>query len=241
MWDGFIGGHIRRTNRDLLIASLFVLAVEAGIVYIGWDFIKDTVTGLARGDETVYSEPMVYILLAILVVPTALAIWSLSKWKKRSAGAELHPIARSLERFGRPLMEIVPRLESDIQMGGGIQKIGPLRMAGPWIFQPSTFKLKLVHVDELVWVYVKTIKHRIYFIIPAGANHSVVICHRADRWPWEIAVSKKKSEQIIETLAARAPWALYGFDEDIKRAWDSAAEALYDAVYQRKAGLEAGE
>jgi hypothetical protein len=83
----------------------------------------------------------------------------------------------------------------------------------------------------MVWVYKKVTKHSINFI-PTGKTYSVVLVGR-HRQRIEEQMKEKAVNEMLADLAARVPWALFGFTKELEKAWQKDPAGVIAAVDSR--------
>jgi hypothetical protein len=99
----------------------------------------------------------------------------------------------------------------------------------------KTFSTWVSPVGDLVWVYKKVTKHSVNFI-PTGKTYSVVLVGR-HRQRIEEQMKEKAVNEMLADLTARVPWAIFGFDQNLDRAWRKDPQsviAAVDARYQQQ-------
>jgi hypothetical protein len=72
-------------------------------------------------------------------------------------------------------------------------------------------------VEDLVWIYKKVTKHSVNFI-PTGKTYSVILVGRHKQRTEEQMKDHAVNELLVQ-LAGKVPWALFGFDQNLDKAW----------------------
>ena len=170
------------------------------------------------------------ITFLILGLPLgALAIWNCGKALRRSSNEATLPGLATLAAYGN-----VDQLSMEIETERKLQKerYGDLEVTQSWIMRRSLFSLWLCPVHDLAWAYKKVTKHSVYFI-PTGKTFAVILAG-GRRQRVEVNMPEPLANQLLTTLAARAPWAIFGFSADIEKAWRKKTQAFLDMVAERK-------
>ena len=88
-------------------------------------------------------------------------------------------------------------------------------------------------VDDLVWIYLETIRHKLNGIIPIGTTYQLVVWEKPGRGA-AMELSKAKAEEALAALAKMAPWVLIGYTEAIKESWNNDRDDLIAHVQERR-------
>jgi len=153
-----------------------------------------------------------YIALAICIPVILFALWNISKAGKRRNNPLTHPILKSLSRYG-PLADTACQIDADA--AGAPQRVGNALLGPSWILLPSAFSLSVCHIPDVVWAYEKVTKRSVNFI-PTGKSYAAIVFDRYGQ-SLEIQAGREKSEQVLGMLAERAPWAVFGFSDELKK------------------------
>jgi hypothetical protein len=173
-----------------------------------------------------------YWALGIGTPVLLLVAWNFKKWITRTSDRAAHPILKKLRAYGEPEMLSV-EIENEITQAPST--IGAALVTRSWIFVPSLFALKMARLPDVVWIYKKVTKHS-YNFIPTGKTYSALVWSRSGE-SIEIALKEKKTEELLQAIAARIPWVVAGFSNDIQALWNNNRTALIQALDERKAKL----
>ena len=98
---------------------------------------------------------------------------------------------------------------------------------------------ELVDYQDLIWAYKQktTTTHKLYGIIPTGktVTHAVMLTLRDKR---QLTTSVKKEEQadeVLKYLVEQAPYAIYGYTEELAGIFAQNFESMISVVDQRRA------
>jgi uncharacterized protein DUF6709 len=170
-----------------------------------------------------------YAMLGIMVPLLALAMWNILKAVRRSSEPQSAPAWKALSAFGNA-EQLSQQIEADLQ-SGGVRKYGNLQVGGQWMVRRKTFSTWVSPISDLAWVYKKVTKHSVNFI-PTGKTYSVILVGR-HRQRTEEQMKEKTVNELLGDLAGRVPWAIFGFDQKLDRAWRKDPQSVISAVDSR--------
>ena len=143
------------------------------------------------------------------------------KYIQRNANPAEHPFAKSLARFGA-LESIVPQLDAEMLAAHTslAYRGNTAEVTASWYIAIIPFGAKASPLPSLVWAYRKIVKRRIYIIIPAGTEQSLITL---DRFGQTAAVRLKPTQldELIALLKNVAPQTIYGYDKRLKKLWNA--------------------
>ncbi len=169
-----------------------------------------------------------YVAIVILVCLCAfLAYISIPAWRHLRNPA-LHPLIKRSGSWGNPML-----IASAIEQ----QSSTPRFKAGGWtvtkefLIKSTFFTFDILRVCDLLWAYKKVTQHRINFI-PAGKSYAaILICYGGTA---EIAGSEIAADHVLSLAAASAPWAVFGFSQEIQDFFNKSASDFRAAIESRK-------
>jgi hypothetical protein len=173
-----------------------------------------------------------YVMFAIGLPFLALAGWNLWKAVRRSGEIQTSPVWKHLAVYGNA-EQLSSQIEAELQPAM-VRKYGKLQVTPQWMVRRKLFSTWVSPVADLVWVYKKVTKHSVNFI-PTGKTYSVVLVGR-HRQRTEEQMKEKAVNEMLGDLTARVPWALFGFTQDLEKAWGkdpAGVIAAVDARYQQ--------
>lgn len=170
-----------------------------------------------------------YWTIAICLPILGFAGWNLRKFYARVQNPNTHPIIVAFARFGS-----VPQLAMEVEgeLRGETEALGSARVTQSWIFVSETFGLSICRIPEIVWAYKKVTRHYHNFI-PTGKSYATIIFGRDGR-AVQADGSQKKMDRLLEVVAARAPWALLGFNEEINKLVRSNWQGFVAEIDERR-------
>ncbi len=170
-----------------------------------------------------------YTMLMIGLPLLALALWNCLKAMRRIAEIQLSPVWKHLAVYGNA-EQLSQQIEAELQPAM-IRKYGKLQIAQQWMVRRKTFSTWVSPIADLVWVYKKVTKHSVNFI-PTGKTYSVALVGR-HRQRIEEQMKEKAVNEMLADLTARVPWALFGFNKDLEKAWQKDPAGMIAAVDSR--------
>ncbi len=170
-----------------------------------------------------------YTILLIGLPVLALALWNCLKAVRRSGEIQTSPVWKNLAVYGNA-EQLSQQIEAELQPAI-IRKYGKLQIAQQWMVRRKTFSTWASPVGDLVWIYKKVTKHSVNFI-PTGKTYSVVLVGR-HRQRIEEQMKEKAVNEMLADLATRVPWALFGFTQDLEKAWQKDPAGVIAAVDSR--------
>ncbi len=155
--------------------------------------------------------------------------WNCSKGFRRQSEIQSTPIWRHLSAYGE-VQQLSLQIEAeqrpdDLNFGG-------LRVTRSWLIKRSSFSTWVSPIDDLAWVYKKVTKHSVNFI-PTGKTYSVVLVGR-HRQRVEAQMKEAAVNALLQHLAARVPWAIYGYDKNVAAAWQKDPAGFVAVIDSRR-------
>jgi hypothetical protein len=174
-----------------------------------------------------------YILVPLLLGGLGICGWNIYRAKIRADNPRKHPVYNDLARYG-DADSLANSIDREIrnQYNLDLLKVNTFYLTPAWLLFPSTYKLQITKLDQLMWVYKKVTSHSVNFI-PTGKSYEIAI---HDRFGQErtIKLSEQLVNETILEIARYAPWAIIGFDPEFKTMWDGQRDDFYAIVEQRK-------
>lgn len=214
--SNFIEKHIKRTNRNLLLTNLGIIIG----IFLLWI-------------NSAFSEAGYWVLVILGLF--LLACWNIVKLWKRKKNLLLHPINIALSRFGPPekIANII-----NVEAKAPKVEVKPVIISSSWLFKPSFYGLEMILLAELAWVYNKVTTNYTNGI-RTGESYSVII-NKRDGKSIEVSCGKLASSLLITRVAESAPWVVGGFNEEIKKFWETDFNGFIAYVDKRKREINAG-
>lgn len=170
-----------------------------------------------------------YTMLIIGLPILALASWNCLKAMRRISEIQISPVWKHLAAYGNA-EQLSQQIEAELQPAM-IRKYGKLQIAQQWMVRRKTFSTWVSPIGDLVWVYKKVTKHSVNFI-PTGKTYSVILVGR-HRQRIEEQMKEKAVNEMLADLTVRVPWILFGFTQDLEKAWQKDPAGVIAAVDSR--------
>jgi hypothetical protein len=156
-----------------------------------------------------------YAILFMVAPLLALAVWNCIKAVRRSSELQFSPTWKNLSKYGS-VYQLSQQIAAELQPNG-IRQYGKLQVTPNWLVRRKMFSTWVSPVEDLAWVYKKVTKHSVNFI-PTGKTYSVILVGR-HRQRTEEQMKDTAVNELLVQLAGRAPWVLFGFDQNLDKAW----------------------
>jgi hypothetical protein len=177
-------------------------------------------------------------ILGLCIPMVGLALWNLNKWSRRTSDPASHPIVKAM---GGQQAVIQHGQQLEMEMMGGGEKFGAATLTPSFLVVPRGFMTNITRLEDAAWVYKKITRHSVNFI-PTGKSYEAVIWTRTGAMIG-VAGKEPQIEQLLGTVATRAPWVVGGFSAELDNAWKKDRAGFVAAVDQRRAkakGMAAG-
>jgi Family of unknown function (DUF6709) len=182
-------------------------------------------------DDSSFRTPG-YIGGGVAIVLAALFVWfGLPAWRY-ARDVSSHPVVKRVALWGDPLSTAVEaRREADSPpryKGGG------WRVGDKYLIRSAPFAFDLLRLSDLLWAYKKVTKHSMNFI-PTGKSYAgILVCYGGAA---EVTGKEKNVDALLAFAAERAPWAILGYSDDLKKLSKQKTQEFCAAVEQRKREL----
>jgi hypothetical protein len=194
-------GELPTAVREQIITPVFKDHPEANQAF--FPFLLDATSFRSDG----------YIALAICIPVVGLGAWLILLARRRTNTPTQDPIVKSISRYGS-LVDTAQKF--DLELRGNTLKFGKAILTTSWVILPSAFGLAVCHIPDLVWAYKKVTKHRTNFI-PTGKTYALIMYDRYGK-PLQAAAKQKKVDEMLAVLVERAPWAIFGYSDELNKA-----------------------
>jgi hypothetical protein len=166
-----------------------------------------------------------------LVVEALFGFFAWRSWRRLSGSVE-HPAVTRAKAWGDLAVtsaEVERELETAVKSKGG------WILTENYAVKNARLSFDLFRLDNLVWVYKKTVKRRVYFFIPAGTTYAAELNFSDGQA--EVVGSQKKVDELLALASARAPWAVKGYRDDLAKFWKSSRAGFVAEVLKRKSEI----
>lgn len=164
----------------------------------------------------------------------ALLLWFFGR---RSLGRmlhpESHPVVKRASQWG-DLQLVSHQLESelnDVRLSAG-----SVRVTDNFAVEKTLFTFDLYRLNDLLWGYEKVTKKRVNFI-PAGKSYAAVLKFYGGNL--QVSASEAKVTELLKYLAGRAPWAVFGYSDQLNTLFTKQTAEFARGVEARREALAA--
>jgi hypothetical protein len=176
-----------------------------------------------------------YVGIAIGGLALLIGARNVKKAVERWADPTRHPASVALAAHG-DAGELAAKLDAEAA-GAGVSRIGGVTVTASWLLRRTAFALRPVRLEDVVWVHKKVTKHSVNFI-PTGKTYEAVIVDRSGG-SVSVQANEARTNQLLEHVTRRAPWAIGGWSQDLAAAWKSNRASVVAAVDERRKKLAA--
>jgi hypothetical protein len=147
------------------------------------------------------------------------AAWMLILYLMNTSNPARHPYNKRLAAYG-PVDEMTQQLDAEIEGPHAIisQRKFKVELTDHWL---AANRLILpIKVDRIVWVYRRTVKRKMYFVITVGKNYFVDIYDDLGH-KCAVPLKSEKSAELFEILRPKASQAIFGYSKELEKLWNS--------------------
>jgi hypothetical protein len=216
-----------RGNRNLLVVGLTLGLASAGV------FVAILSAAVTSWNQML-SDGW-WIPLLALGGMFGLAVWCCAKAFQRYREIEANAVWKRLAVYGQT-KQLSAEIDQDLLTPS--EKYGALRMTSHWLIYRHIYSTYVSPIADVAWVYELVTTHRTNGI-PTGKTFTAVILG-AHKQKFSVRASRKKVDALVAELNKRAPWAIFGFSEELRGTWNNNHPAFIAAIddRRRKIGLK---
>jgi hypothetical protein len=170
-----------------------------------------------------------YVAIAVgLVFVVLLLVKGLPAWRHFQDPAS-HPVVARVNGWGDPVgVAVAAERESrQPRFKGG----SGWAVTDQFLVRSSFFAFDLLRLADLLWAYKKVTKHSVNFIPTGKTYEAVLVCYGGAA---TMQIKEKTVDAILAFAAERAPWALFGFSNELATLFNKKTQEFCAAVEQRK-------
>ena len=175
--------------------------------------------------DTTGDELMWYVGTAVLVILGLASLWGVISFIQRSGDPAKHPILKKLARFGN-VEDVIHAIDKDLTAGE--DKISKLRLTKSYLVHSGGNKFDAMPYRAVAWAY--------KMVVSGKYGIKTYQAHIYDVTGYQMVIVAKENEvnAMLEAVLSRAPQAIGGFSEDIKRRWNKDRQAFIAEVEKRR-------
>ncbi len=134
----------------------------------------------------------------------------------RMRDPERHPAVARAVQWG-PLHVVSRILNQEVRAPDAL-RIGNWTLTTNHLLRDQWLHLDLHNLNELLWAHPQVTKKKIYYVIPAGQTHALVL-----KWRDASVTLQAKEDTVAKALgriAANQPWVLLGWNEGWEKQYN---------------------
>ena len=170
-----------------------------------------------------------YVVIVIGMLFLALFVWqALPAWRAWR-DPEQHPLARRLAQWGDPMGVAV---DAEHEWDNPLLKAkGGWRLGNKYLQRVTFFSFNVLRLRDVLWAYKKVTKHSVNFIPTGKTYEAIVQCAGGTA---AIPGKEKGVHELLAFVQQRAPWAMYGFSDQLSHHFHKHPRDFARSVEQRR-------
>ena len=145
-----------------------------------------------------------------------------------------HPVAMRVAKWGDP-MSISMNAEREYANAVRYKSSGVI-LTDNFAFEKSVFGFQIYRLQDLLWTYKKVTKRSVNFV-PVGKYYTAELKFYGGNLTF--SGKEKAVEEVLIYASKRAPWAVLGYSEDLKKMFSKQQAAFCQGVEARRQKLAA--
>lgn len=170
-----------------------------------------------------------FVAIAIGVVFLLLFAWKAVPAWRAMRDPERDPLAKRIAAWGDPMgvaVEAEREFENPLLKGGAGWRCG-----SKYLVQSRFFTFNVLRFSDVLWGYKKVTKHSVNFIPTGKTYEAIVNCYGGTA---TIPGKEKKVHELLEFVEQRAPWAIFGFSDELAATFSKRQQDFASSVEQRR-------
>jgi len=206
--DTIIYTEIKKRNSRLLITAISLLGTALALSIM---FVLD---------RNIF-------LLAGAVIFLIASIWQFVLVFQRNENIFRHPDMVRFLKWGENYGSYIIAIDEELRQSKRTQ-FSKVFFTDSFAFIPTFYGFGWFHFSEVCWAFNHVTKHSVNFI-PTGTDYEVhVYLDYGFR-----AIPSNKSEKLLEHIFQMAPFAHYGYSDELKNVWSNDPAGFIADVKQR--------
>lgn len=156
---------------------------------------------------------------------------------RRMRAPESHPSVVRAAEWG-PL-PVVSRIVQQEARAPGALRIGGWTLTTNHLLRSQWLSLDLRNLNDLLWAHPQVTKKKLYYVIPAGETHALVLKWRDASVT--LPGKKEQVEQALARIAANQPWIMLGWHENIEKLYSRQRAQVAREVQKNRQRWQAGQ
>jgi len=155
----------------------------------------------------------------------------------RMRDPERHPAVARAAQWGP--QHVVSRILNQEVRSPDALRIGGWTLTTNHLLRDQWLNLDLHNLNELLWVHPQVTKKKIYYVIPAGQTHALVL-----KWR-DASVTLQAKEDLVANalarIAANQPWVLLGWNEGYEKLYNRQRVQMVRDVQKNRQRWQLGQ
>ncbi len=170
-----------------------------------------------------------YVVIGVGVLFLVLFLWQAVPAWRAWRDPERHPLAKRIALWGDPIgVAAGAEQEFDHPL---LKSKGGWRLGNKYFTRSTFFTFNVLRFHDVLWGYKKITKHSVNFI-PTGKSYAAIVaCYGATA---TIPGKEKSVNEVLNFVQQRAPWAMYGYSDDLSAAFNKRRQEFVRTVEQRR-------
>lgn len=170
----------------------------------------------------------------------AMALFAFLFWKfavpayRRVQDITLHPVVQRVERWA-DTVDVTMKAELEQSRSTRFKKFGSVVITDNFVIVRSLYSFDLLPFNHLLWAYKKVTTRRINLLPVAQTSSAELIFYGGSA---TFASRKKLVEEVLTYAASRAPWAIFGYTDELNSIYKKDPAGFISAVEKRKMQME---
>jgi hypothetical protein len=145
---------------------------------------------------------------------------------------EKHPAVKRVRQWGDPIGISV---EAEREFNGQVRyKGGNVVLTDSFAILNSFFGFNIHRFHDLLWAYKKVTKRSVNFI-PTGKTYSAIFHFYGGNVGF--IANEKRVAEVLQFAAGRAPWALFGYTDELNKIFSKQTREFCAAIENRRREL----
>ncbi|MCB1552395.1 MAG: hypothetical protein KDJ14_01205 [Xanthomonadales bacterium] len=174
-----------------------------------------------------------YMALGVLAVFLVFFLRAVVPGIRHMRDPSTSPVAARVQTWGNLTM-VNGQIQREFETAQ--VKIGGWKFGQNFLVRSGWFKFDVFRYQDLLWAF-KQVHKQSYFFIPISKSVAAVM--HFNQGEARIQAREKKVDQAIETIVDRVPWAFFGHDDEMQKAFNKRRGEIVQGVALRKQQWEA--
>jgi len=200
MGNTFVEKHILRIARNLIILGIVIIGI--GAFFISFNVLFRYTPAARSICEAVIC------LIGIILFIIGLYWW---------INPGQHQACRKLSSFGE-LWTVLKQIHNEVISSSTIKPAKGFFFTKQWLIFVSLFKVKVIPLSTIVWVFQFNVQHH-HYGIPTGKSYAIWIYAEDGSHDVLNCAREKDVDAVLIAFQQHVPWAIYGYPEWIRQEW----------------------